>query len=97
MMIRIWTGECINGFQSWQVASGMFCLITKLNQFRDGMIGKSEMLCREMLDTNYHRLDPTLPSEIPMDNPMLIPEMTELAKQVDLTETYRWIEAHLYD
>ena len=61
------------------------------------MIGKSEMLCREILDTNYHRLDPTLQAEIPMDNPMLIPEMTELAKQVDLTETYQWIEAHFYD
>jgi hypothetical protein len=60
------------------------------------MLGKSEMICRELLGDSYFRLDPVLPQEMPMDNPLIIPELTELGKNVDLTQLFGWIEKHVY-
>eukprot|EP01114_Cavostelium_apophysatum_P019533 TRINITY_DN6322_c0_g1_i1.p1 TRINITY_DN6322_c0_g1~~TRINITY_DN6322_c0_g1_i1.p1 ORF type:complete len:652 (-),score=98.30 TRINITY_DN6322_c0_g1_i1:24-1979(-) len=66
------------------------------NCFWDGMLMKTEMLCRNILGDRYHRLDPTFDKEISMDDPMQIPILTELAKNVDLSDTILWIQTHLY-
>ena len=36
------------------------------------MLKKSELLCREMLDDRYHRLDPLFEKDIPMDDPLQV-------------------------
>jgi hypothetical protein len=61
------------------------------------MLKKSELLCRELLGTRYHRMDPLLEKEIPMDDPLQIPKLTEIAKQQDLTETLEWIRKNFYE
>lgn len=33
---------------------------------RDGMLGKSELICKEILGDKYMRIDPILEKEIPM-------------------------------
>jgi hypothetical protein len=40
--------------------------------------------------------DPILDKEIPMDDPKQIPILTEIAKNVDLSQTILWIQTHLY-
>jgi hypothetical protein len=42
------------------------------NCFWDGMLKKSELLCRELLDDRYLRIDPVLEKEIPMDDPLQV-------------------------
>lgn len=36
------------------------------------MLKKSELLCRELLGERYHRMDPVLDREIPMDDPLQV-------------------------
>jgi len=66
------------------------------NCFWDGMLQKSQTICSEILGKRYHRLDPVLDKEIPMDDPKQIPILTEIAKNVDLSQTILWIQTHLY-
>eukprot|EP01094_Clydonella_sp_ATCC50884_P016974 TRINITY_DN2873_c0_g1_i4.p1 TRINITY_DN2873_c0_g1~~TRINITY_DN2873_c0_g1_i4.p1 ORF type:complete len:376 (+),score=142.56 TRINITY_DN2873_c0_g1_i4:375-1502(+) len=62
----------------------------------DGMIQKSESFSRELLGEKYHRVNPELPDEIPMDDPLQIPALVEIARNVDLGPTVAWIREHVY-
>lgn len=41
------------------------------NVLWDGMVLKSEIHCKELLDDKYHRCDSPLQDEIPMDDPTM--------------------------
>jgi hypothetical protein len=56
---------------------------------RDGMLKKSELLCRELLDTRYHRMDPVLEKEIPMDDPLQVRVLWCLLCLFADSKTYR--------
>jgi len=62
----------------------------------DSMVGKSEMICEELLGTSYHRVNPLLSEEITMDDPKKLPVLADLARHFDLTATIQWIEEHFY-
>jgi hypothetical protein len=62
----------------------------------DGMVEKSELICEELLDTCYHRVNPLLKEEITMDDPKKLPVLADLARHFDLTTTIQWVEQHFY-
>jgi len=49
-----------------------------------------------MLGAGYHRLNPQLPRNIPLDAVDDIPELGSLASNVDLSETEAFIQVQLY-
>ena len=60
------------------------------------MVQKSESICSELLDDRYHRLNPLLEKELPMDDPGAVPVLTKTAYSVDLTRTLTWIRKTFY-
>ncbi|PRP74837.1 hypothetical protein PROFUN_09537 [Planoprotostelium fungivorum] len=60
------------------------------------MLGKSEMICREILGDQYFRLDPQLEREISMDDPLVVPELTMVANECNLDAVFEWISSNLY-
>lgn len=60
------------------------------------MVQKSESICSELLEDRYHRLNPQLEKELPMDDPGAVPVLTKTAYSVDLTKTFAWIRKHYY-
>lgn len=62
-----------------------------------GMVEKSSLLCRTILGPErFHRVDPQLETDIPLDDPAMIPQISAYGKEVDLTDTFAWIEQHVY-
>eukprot|EP01117_Protostelium_nocturnum_P019052 TRINITY_DN813_c1_g1_i4.p1 TRINITY_DN813_c1_g1~~TRINITY_DN813_c1_g1_i4.p1 ORF type:complete len:235 (+),score=37.27 TRINITY_DN813_c1_g1_i4:500-1204(+) len=64
--------------------------------FWEGMLGNSGMICKEILGDQYFRLDPPLESEIAMDDPLVIPELTKIANEYDITSVLSWIKEQVY-
>ena len=60
----------------------------------DGVAGIADFQCSQLLHERYHRLSPVLPKKpkIPMDGAKRIPEMIEIARNVDLRETIDWLK-----
>jgi hypothetical protein len=48
------------------------------NVLWDGMIAQSEFMCRQLLGTRYHRVNPVLKIEIALDEPSELPAMTQV-------------------
>jgi len=96
-ILSLGTGRVFHYYEDKTHDWGYYQWIPRLPScFWDGMLSKSAMICSEILGSSYHRLDPLLEKEIAMDDPLMIPYLTEVAKKVDLTETLQWIEEHLY-
>eukprot|EP01103_Thecamoeba_quadrilineata_P000224 TRINITY_DN10183_c0_g1_i1.p1 TRINITY_DN10183_c0_g1~~TRINITY_DN10183_c0_g1_i1.p1 ORF type:complete len:707 (-),score=130.49 TRINITY_DN10183_c0_g1_i1:2-2122(-) len=66
------------------------------NLLWDGMIQKSETICSELLGDRYLRINPLLPTDIPMDDPNQVGLLTQIAKQLDLTQAVEWIKRNFY-
>ena len=49
-----------------------------------------------LLHDNYHRLEGTFPTEIPMDDANELDYMAEFAEQLDMTECEKWMERVYY-
>jgi len=97
ILLSLGTGRVLHYYDDPNHDWGYMQWVPKLtNCFWDGMLQKSEMICREILGARYHRLDPLLDKEIPMDDPLQIPILTEIAKAVDLSDTIIWIQSNLY-
>lgn len=62
----------------------------------DGMVMKSSGFCKDMLGDRYFRIDTKLSREIPMDDPLQLPELVDIAKKTDLTGAINWIKKNLY-
>jgi patatin-like phospholipase/acyl hydrolase len=61
----------------------------------DGSVGVADYECRQILGDRYHRLAPVFDpgTAIKMDDYERIPELIELARQVDLSDTVKWLKA----
>jgi patatin-like phospholipase/acyl hydrolase len=61
----------------------------------DGSVGVADYECRQILGDRYHRLAPVFEpgTAIKMDDYERIPELIELARQVDLADTVKWLKA----
>jgi patatin-like phospholipase/acyl hydrolase len=57
----------------------------------DGSIGLADYQCRQVLDEQYHRLNPSLPTNITMDDVQEIPVLEQVADEADLTATIDWL------
>ncbi len=60
----------------------------------DGLMGVADYQCRQLLGPRYHRVSPRLPPDriIRMDDWKRLSKLRELAEQVDIKETIRWIQ-----
>lgn len=58
----------------------------------DTMIQKTSLVCQNFLGDRFHRIDPMLAEEMALDQPDLLPKMAWIAENVDLTDTFAWIE-----
>jgi hypothetical protein len=70
-----------------------------LDLLLDGDSVTSEMVMGYLLDKNklYHRLDPSLPRQVPLDDVGALQELRDFAQTVDLTETLAFIERNFFD
>ncbi|EGG24465.1 pleckstrin domain-containing protein [Cavenderia fasciculata] len=66
------------------------------NLFMGSQVDFLTQLCENMLAERYFRLNPLLGEHTSMDDPKLVSELATLANQVDLTETFAWIEKHWF-
>ncbi|MEG0308568.1 MAG: patatin-like phospholipase family protein [Clostridium sp.] len=51
-----------------------------------------DLYCKELLGNNYFRINPTLKHKIPLDDYEKIPLLKSAADELDLTETFKFIE-----
>jgi len=74
-----------------------------LDLMMDGDSLSSELLLRYMLGTpgktfspeqRYHRIDPLLPKYTELDDVASIPELIEIARNMDLTDSIKFVECH---
>lgn len=54
----------------------------------------SEMYCQELIGLNYHRINPILNYEIPLDDYKKVPLLKKAVDNLDLSEAYRYIERY---
>lgn len=52
----------------------------------------SDMYCRELIGPNYHRINPILNYEIPLDDYKMVPFLKNTAGNLDLSESFKYIE-----
>jgi patatin-like phospholipase/acyl hydrolase len=65
-----------------------------LGVMMDGSSGLADYQCRQVLGGRYHRLDPTLPRHVTMDDVREIPLLQEIAAGADLSDTVAWLQEH---
>ncbi len=58
----------------------------------EGVMGVAEFQCRQLLGDRFHRLDPWLPQDIPLDCVKKIPEIAAIAQTVNLAPTIDWMK-----
>jgi len=63
----------------------------------DSCMEVTDFQCTHLLGPHYHRIDPPLPKEVPLDNPNENNLLSDLARKVDLAPTYAWINQHWLD
>lgn len=61
-----------------------------------GMVEKSSLLCETLVGERFHRVDPVLNEDLPLDQPELIPSITTYALNYSLEHTFTWISKHVY-
>ena len=58
----------------------------------DGTMGVATYQCRAMLGRRFHRLDPVLRADVPLDGADKVRELVDWADKENLQETVAWIE-----
>jgi patatin-like phospholipase/acyl hydrolase len=58
----------------------------------EGSSGLVDYQCRQVMEDQYHRVNPTLPRPIDMDKIRFIPELLDIADNVNLDTTIAWIK-----
>lgn len=58
----------------------------------DGVSEADTIMCRQMLQGSYHRLNPRLPREMPLDDWKAVPDLIELAQNFNLDPTIEWLQ-----
>lgn len=59
----------------------------------EGSSGLADYQCRQLLSSNYFRINPVLPFPIHMDDVMRIPDLVEVASQYSIEEVLEWIKS----
>jgi patatin-like phospholipase/acyl hydrolase len=65
-----------------------------VNLALEGSASLADYQCRQILDNRYFRINPVLPYPIGMDEVDKIPQMIEIAIQLDLDGAIQWINKH---
>ncbi len=65
-----------------------------VNIMLEGNIGLSDYQCRQVLEDQYHRLNPVLPHEIGLGAIRFIPDLLEVANEVKLDSTLQWLQTY---
>ncbi len=60
----------------------------------EGSAGLADYQCRQLLGSNYIRVNPVLPVEIGLDGVDQIPMMKNLASQFDLSDAVSWLKRY---
>jgi hypothetical protein len=58
----------------------------------DSMVATTNDICSKTLGDRFHRFDPILHSDIPMDDPNLTSAIATRANEVDIDPMIEWIE-----
>jgi patatin-like phospholipase/acyl hydrolase len=66
-----------------------------LNIMLEGDQDLVDYQCRQVLDGQYHRVNPVLPKPIGLGSIECIPDLLDTANQVDLSEVIGWLERSL--
>ncbi|NKF06999.1 patatin-like phospholipase family protein [Clostridium gasigenes] len=100
-LLSIGTGDSpdtiIGDTSKWGAAQWAFHPFAKmkspfLSLVMDGSSYLEDIYCKEFLKTNYFRINPKVSKFIAMDKPQFVPFLKNLGTEVDLTETYKFIE-----
>jgi patatin-like phospholipase/acyl hydrolase len=76
---------------NWGIAQWAFPLVPLL---LEGSEGVADYQCQRILGSQYHRLGPTLPTRIDLDDVRQIDYLIELAQKVNIGSTVAWIQQH---
>ncbi len=60
----------------------------------DGVNEADTVMCQQMLQDHYFRLNPRLPEPIALDDWKLVPRLVEIAQRFDLDPTIEWLTEH---
>lgn len=63
-----------------------------LSLLMDGMTDLEDMYCKQMLNSNYFRINPMLPDIFELDSYKYIPDLKLMGEKYDLTSAYNYIE-----
>ncbi|MEG1287664.1 MAG: patatin-like phospholipase family protein [Clostridium sp.] len=63
-----------------------------LSLVMDGSSYLEDIYCKEFLKNNYFRINPKVSKFLAMDKPQFVPYLKNLGTEVDLTETFNFIE-----
>jgi hypothetical protein len=58
----------------------------------EGSVDATDFQCRQLLGDRYFRLNPDLTDNIRLDDWKKIPDLVELANEIDLEKSVRWLE-----
>ena len=59
----------------------------------EGSISMTHFQCQQLLQNRYHRINPTLPEKLPLDDWKRVPNLIDIARDYELNNSYKWIEA----
>jgi len=62
--------------------------------FVDSMKFESEYICKRLLNDRYKRIDPYVPEKIALDDVSKLDRLVELADDIDLTDSLKWLNNH---
>lgn len=100
-ILSIGTGnipERINGKnKNWGLFQWAFNPFNKmkspiLSLLMDGMADLDDIYCKEILKSNYYRVNPRIPKFIDLDEYKYIPYLKSIANSYDMSKTYDYIE-----
>ncbi|MCB8942700.1 MAG: patatin-like phospholipase family protein [Ardenticatenaceae bacterium] len=77
--------------QNWGLLQWAFPLVPILLESSEGM---ADYQCQRILGAQYHRLGPTLPTRIDLDDVGQMDYLIELAQKVDIGPTVAWVQRH---
>jgi len=60
----------------------------------DGSMGVADYQCQQLLGKHYHRVSPALATAIPLDDWRKRDELEDVAKNMDLSATIKWLKAN---
>lgn len=84
-----------NNTTSWGVFQWMFSPFPPsaaiLQILLDGVSEADSIMCGQMLGYRYHRLNPLLPSQMPLDDWRLVPDLVKIAQDFDLQPALDWL------